>query len=577
MRRLILLCFALCLMALPLGAQTPAPAVSWTTTVSGPAPATVTIDVTVDAAGGTPLLVECFNGQIAIGVDDTFPYRAIWPDVPSGAYDLYCTVQVQPAAVLVAGAPTPVTVVAAADYSSFPLLKSWSEVAAGYVGCFRVPPGLNAMFNYAGYGLTWGGDGRLFLARDTPIYNAGAYTFPVAEIQEPAVIVPSATVAGCPVATIVQQTADAWEGKQGRIADPPVVLAPGHTNLWGLLVIGNQLCFSGGINYDALNSGKRSHFCRSKDLSARGTVSDALHIGNGTYQYTINGQIFRDEKPGYCFGYMNWIPLEWRPVIGADVACGGTGKNITLRQSQGPSFTAFNSADLAARMPNVPAQFLVNYPFEQQQQAGERMLGMWQSSALPAVTAWHPEYQTVESGGKPWLPVLNPDGTPKLAMPLKPLSIQYGGLWNGTGQINGFAWGNKSRTLIVPFGMGIGEWCYKDCPTHPVNPTTSRPDGTTIMGGHHAEPNTYRVFFYDALDLVKVKAGELKPWKVMPYHVENITLPGAVQNSKNIRGVAHDARTNRLYLAVFVDRWTTGGGYVDSPPMILVYQLPTPK
>jgi hypothetical protein len=121
--------------------------------------------------------------------------------------------------------------------------------------------------------------------------------------------------------------------------------------------------------------------------------------------------------------------------------------------------------------------------------------------------------------------------------------------------------------------MGIGEFCYKDCPTHPVVPTTTRSDGTRILGGPHAEPNTYRVWFYDALDLLKVKAGTLKPWEVMPYKVENITLPGPKQRNINIRSAIVDPRTNRLYVAQYVDTWTEGGGYVDSPPVIHVYQL----
>ncbi len=166
-------------------------------------------------------------------------------------------------------------------------------------------------------------------------------------------------------------------------------------------------------------------------------------------------------------------------------------------------------------------------------------------------------------------PQTNADGSIKY----KPLSPQYGSLWNGTGRINSFAWPNNSRTVMFIANMGIGEWAYKDAPTHPVVPTTTKPDGTRVIGGHHAEPDAYRVWYYDALDLLRVKAGELKPWQVMPYRVENITLPGPTQNSHSIRSAIVDPATNRLYVAQYVDRWTEGGANVESPPVIHVYQL----
>jgi hypothetical protein len=562
-RRTILLAVLLVLLAVPALAQ--APVVTVTASTSGPAPATVTLDVAVEAAGGTPMLVECFNGEALIGTDDEAPYRIAWADVPAGTHAPRCTAQIRPATVIATGASTPIVVVEPETYSNYPLIKQWSEVAAGYVGCFRIPPGPNNVLNYSGHGLTVSGPGRFFLTQEAARPQVGGFVG--VEIQEPATIAPSATTQGCAVATIVQQPAEVWEGKFTQLSDPSTVLYPGHVNLWGLLAIGDQLCMVGGINYDASNSGKRSAFCRSRTLAERGTVSNAMHFGTGTYTYPYNGKPITDEKPGYTFGYMGWIPAEWQPVLGADACAGGTGKNITFRQSQGPSLTCFQSSELVKRQPNVPAQFLLNYPLEQREM-GERMLGWWQSSALPEATAWWPEY---EANG--WTPKYNPDGSIKLAEPRKPLSMQYGSLWNGTGRINSFAWPNKSRTIMFIANMGIGEWCYKDCPTHPVNPTTTRPNGTTVIGGHHAEPDTYRVWFYDALDLVKVRNGQLKPWQVMPYRVENITLPGPKQRSFNIRSAIVDARTNRLYVAQYSDTWTEGGGYVDSPPVFHVYQL----
>lgn len=435
-----------------------------------------------------------------------------------------------------ASAPQMAPVQPGNEVSRFALIRDWNEVAAGYVGCFRAP-GAGGVLNYGGYGLTMGGPNSLFLTVEASI-NGG---FVAAEIGIPADIAPASTLSGCAAAPVIQSPVDVWEGKFTQLADPSVGLQLGHVNLWGLLAVDSQLCMVGGINYDASDSGKRSAFCRSRNLASRGTVSNAMHLGTGTYRYVSQGREITDEKPGYTFGYMGWVPVEWRFSLGADACAGGTGKNITFRQSQGPALTCFQTSDLLRRTPDVPAQFLLNYPYEQREM-GERMLGWWQGSALPA-------------------PGVNG------------MSIQYDALWNGTGRINGFAWPNRSRTIMFIGSMGIGEWCYKDCPNHPVMPTSPRPDGSSVINGHHAEPDTYRVWFYDALDLVKVRRGELRPWKVMPYRVENITLPGPTQRVHSIRSAIVDPVTNRLFVAQYADTYTQGGAYVDSPPVIHVYQL----
>jgi hypothetical protein len=473
------------------------------------------------------------------------------------------------------------------DVSSYPRIQKWDDVASGYIGCFRVPSA-DGVLNYSGFGLTVSGPGRFFITQEA--YRPALSGFVGAEIQEPATIAPSATVQGCPEATLVQQPAEIWEGKFTQLSDPSVVLRPGDVKLWGLLAVDNALLMVGGIWYDATNSQKRSMYVRSRNLAARGTVSNAIHVGTGTHMLTRkDGRVHLDEKPAYTHGYLGWVPQEWRAAFGADAAAGGTGKSITFRESQGPPLTFFKTADALARPANIPAQWLLNYPFEKRED-GERMLGLWQGSALPAPTAYWPMYEPAPPGVEPFLPRYNPDGSIMLqplyeadgvtpqrnadgSIRYRPLSSQYGALWNGVAHINSFAWPNKSRTIMFIASMGIGEFCYKDCPTHPVVPTTTRRDGTRILGGPHAEPNTYRVWFYDALDLLKVKRGEMKPWQVMPYRVENITLPGPQQGSINIRSAIVDHRTNRLYVAQYVDRWTEGGGYVDSPPVIHVYQL----
>jgi hypothetical protein len=88
-----------------------------------------------------------------------------------------------------------------------PMMRS-ADVAAGYVGCFRVPSA-NGVLNYSGYGLTMSGPNAMFLTKESFI-NGG---FVAAEIEIPADINPSPDTAGCASASLLQGPTEVWEGK----------------------------------------------------------------------------------------------------------------------------------------------------------------------------------------------------------------------------------------------------------------------------------------------------------------------------------------------------------------------------
>src|SRR5687767_298197 len=116
------------------------------------------------------------------------------------------------------------------DISRFSRIEKWSDVAAGYVGCFRVPSA-NGVLNYSGYGLIMSGPNAMFLTKESQTSGG----FVAAEIEIPADIHPSPATTGCALASLLQAPSEIWEGKFTQLSDPSVTLQANQVNLWGLL------------------------------------------------------------------------------------------------------------------------------------------------------------------------------------------------------------------------------------------------------------------------------------------------------------------------------------------------------
>jgi hypothetical protein len=192
------------------------------------------------------------------------------------------------------------------------------------------------------------------------------------------------------------------------------------------------------------------------------------------------------EQAGVVAGYMTIIPEEWQASLGGPALTGQCCIPIISRTSAGPAASVFDPEDVGRRNP-VPASLLLHYPLEH---------------------------------------------------PLAPEDAQNN-LFNLTTQIVGMAFPPRSRSLLFVGRHGIGPYCYgasEEC-NDPVDP----------YKGPHAYPYVHQVWAYDALDLLAVKQGQLRPWEVQPYAVWRLTEMDAVGGA-SIAGAAFDPDAGRLYI-----------------------------
>lgn len=200
----------------------------------------------------------------------------------------------------------------------------------------------------------------------------------------------------------------------------------------------------------------------------------------------VNGPFKVGNQAGFVAGYMTSIPIEWREDFGGPALTGQCCINIISRSSAGPSVSVFDPASVGKVDP-VPATMLVGYPLE-------HALG--------------------DPAGQ------NP-------------------LFNHTTRITGVAFPPGSRTVLFIGRHGTGPYCYDSAEAcgDPFDP----------YKGPHAPPYVHQVWAYDALDLLKVRRGELQPWEIAPYAVWQ--LPEMDQSgAASITGAAYDPLRGRLYV-----------------------------
>ena len=189
---------------------------------------------------------------------------------------------------------------------------------------------------------------------------------------------------------------------------------------------------------------------------------------------------------GRVGGYMGIIPTEWRELLGGPALTGQCCVGVISRSSPGPALSVFDPNDIGR---NNPA-------------AATELLGY------------------------------------TLATPLSPHD-STGESFNGSTQMGGFAFVPGTRSIVF-FGFhGTGKYCYgtgEECK-----------DPDIPAKGTHAHPYRRQAWFYDALDLVKVRRGELKPHQVQPYAIA--PLPGDGGRGAPAPLTAFDPATGRVYMA----------------------------
>lgn len=200
----------------------------------------------------------------------------------------------------------------------------------------------------------------------------------------------------------------------------------------------------------------------------------------------VQGPFQVGNRAGFVAGYMTPIPPEWREDFGGPSLTGQCCINIISRSSAGPSASVFNPDTLGNAFP-VPATMLVGYPLE---------------------------HALADPAGQ-------------------------NSLFNHSTRIAGLAFPPGSRSILFIGRHGVGPYCY--------DTAEACGDPFDAYKGPHAQPYVHQVWAYDALDLLKVRRGELQPWEVHPYAVWR--LPEMDQSgAASIAGATYDPVLGRLYV-----------------------------
>ncbi len=221
--------------------------------------------------------------------------------------------------------------------------------------------------------------------------------------------------------------------------------------------------------------------------------------------------------PGHVSGHMSSIPYEWQDLLGSVALTGNFGLPIVTRESWGPAAFGFNPAQLGLMNP-APGKALLDYP------DNGHSLGPWDGQSS---------------------------------------------LWNSTSTFAGMAFVDGTRSVLF-FGVhGSGPYCYGEGGA--VNPNTGDtwcydPEGGDKGG--HSYPYVYRVWAYDANELLAVKRGSKNSWDPRPYETWDLTLPMASAAHK-MPSAAYDSVTQRVFII-------QGFGASDPPegfPVVHVYDV----
>ena len=357
-----------------------------------------------------------------------------------------------------------------------------------YEGAFRVPSGTFGCSDGTACAFDYGGRGLAYNSTNNTLLIVGhRYNGWVAEINIPT-FVNSSNINSLNTATVRQNFTDLLGGKLGYLGASGSFVSNGG-EVGGILINGTKVVISQWAYYDAGNDAVLSHATSNINWVANGVgFSGMKTVGAG--------------KVGFTAGYMTTIPSTWQAVLGGTALTGQACIPIISRTSLGPSAFVFDPSQINVTDP-VPATALLNYP------DGHLTLGSYSASNT------------------------------------------YIG---GSDIISGIVWPERSRSVLF-FGRHGSTYCYGQGTLEPAlhgKPTGQGDkycyDPGNLDKGPHGYPYNYRVWAYDANDLLAVKKGTINPWEVTPYSAWDFTLP--FQNeSKIILSAAYDPATQRIYLS----------------------------
>lgn len=437
------------------------------------------------------------------------------------------------------------------------------------IGAFRLP---NGTFG-ASTGTTYASESGHALAYN-PINNSlflqgNKFEVLLSEINIPSPLTTSTTMSDLPTATIRQNPIDITGG-HGCFIGPSATskcyegsgnLTAGGVLLGGILVDpeSSRLIGTTFTAYDGPANTELSHFTANRDWSGGVSASGMYRVGT---TIAVSGTDI--PSAGFLDGYMGWIPTEWQTDFGKKAITGQGMLAVISRTSVGPGLFAFDPADLSSESP-APYIPLVYYPADHPELGayGETNLSTGMSSSTTFVGVVFPHgSNTVLFFGR--------TGT--------------GPSCYGTGTIHESE--AKSAADIQTWVAANGGALYT-CGSYQMDGSNNNSccwDAAGSDHGTHSFPYQYTVWAYNAVDLLKVKNGDInpvtgvayKPWDIQPYGVWSLNddlVPFSYPGNDGVRGhgdlkitgAAYDQATQRIYLSQ---------ADPDNPTAIIhVYQL----
>jgi hypothetical protein len=394
-----------------------------------------------------------------------------------------------------------------------------------YEGAFRVPKGNLGGDSTLANSLSYGGSALAYNSETNSLYLIGnSREKLVIEISIPEVL-NRADIDQLNTANVLQPPTDVSNSNWDNLKSDGTAIANGGSP-GGLLIYKEKLIGSAYGYYDGASEAVRSHFTASSIRPLSGAkFQGMLRVGlNPIDENSANG--------GFVGGYMTHIPPEWQSSLGGPALTGMGAIAVITRSSLGPCAWVFNPDDLGINDP-APATMLVGYPH------------------------LHPTLGTY--GDEP--------------------SLYY----NRATEIRGIIFPENTGSVLF-FGRhgigstGEGDSCYGSGTSDASLEGQLDPHGniycydpTNSDKGVHAYPYVYRVWAYDANDLVSVKNGDFEPWDIKPYNIWNLDFPFAIENA-HISGATYDPSSQR----VFISQSRGDKPEYEPFPLIHVYKLKFP-
>ncbi len=275
-----------------------------------------------------------------------------------------------------------------------------------------------------------------------------------------------------------------------------------------LLVQDGRLYGTASVYYDALNEQRVSHFSRS------------LHLTEPSFRGWT--QVWESGMAGFVAGSLAAIPLDWQQRLGGAMVSGQCCIPIVTRTSWGPAAFAFSPSAIGQRV--VPASPLLYY-----------------SQQHPTIGSWSTSNegfsQSTEMGG---LVIVNGTST----------ALYFGR--TGIGEAC-YGTGTADKKLAGTIAPGGVKYCY---------------DPTSPYQGVHGYPYRYQIWAYDLNDFAAVKAGQKRPWDVVPYAIWPLQFP-TPEPRTIIGGVSYDPARQTIYVT---QRYADRDAY-ESRPVIHTFHV----